>query len=79
MNDRKRLEHMRHAIDMMEGALMRWPELVDLPEKWGEPRHRGDIRVLVAGNTAHVYDVCDALAELTRIINSPDYEIGSNP
>jgi hypothetical protein len=40
-----RILEMRNAIDAMEMAMMGWPELIDLPETWGEPRHREDLRV----------------------------------
>lgn len=74
--DNRALE-MRNAIDMMEGALMRWPELMDLPEKWatgGGERHRRELGLRdIEGNCGQLYDVYDALAELTRIINSPEF------
>ena len=41
---------MRNAIDMMELAMMGWPELVELPEKWGEPRHCPDVKVSSSRN-----------------------------
>ena len=52
---------MRNAIDRMELAMM-GTELVDLPEKWGEPRHRSDLRVTLSMTAGQVYDICDALA-----------------
>lgn len=64
---------MRSAIDAMELALMGWPDLIDLPERWGEPRHRPDLKVSIPGTAETVYRICDALAELTRIINSNEY------
>lgn len=75
MTDKERLRDMRDAIDMMELAMMGWPELIDLPEKWGEPRHHDELGVKVPGNCGQVYRICDALAELTRIINSDEYVI----
>ena len=75
MTDEDRLHDMRNAIDAMELAMMGWPELIELPEKWGEPRHRSDLGVRVPATTAQIYRVCDALAELNRIINSPDYHL----
>ena len=66
---------MRSAIDAMELALMGFGDLVDLPEKWGEPKHRDDLSVKLLTTTGQVYRVCDALAELTRIINSEEYRL----
>lgn len=66
---------MRNAINAMELAMMGWIELVDLPETWGEPRHRSELRVCIPGTAGQVYQVCDALAELTRIINSDEYRL----
>lgn len=73
MTPQEKARDMRSAIDAMELAMMGWPELVDLPERWGEPRHRPDLKVSVPGTTEQVYRICDALSELTRIINSPEY------
>jgi hypothetical protein len=77
--DRKSLAQkardMRNSIDAMEIALMGWPELINLPKTWGEPRHRPGLGVKVPGTTAQVYRICDALAELTRIINSDEYRL----
>lgn len=70
----RKARDMRSAIDAMELAMMGWPELVDLPEKWGEPRHRSDVKVSIPGTVEQVYRICDALSELTRIINSPEYQ-----
>jgi hypothetical protein len=65
---------MRHAIDMIEGALQRWPELMDLPNLWGEPRHNRELGLRdIKGNCGQLYDVFDALALCTAIINDPDY------
>lgn len=75
MDDAERLRDMRSAIDAMELAMMGWPELIELPEKWGEPRHRPDLGVRVPATAEQIYRVCDALAELNRIINSPDYNL----
>lgn len=73
MTPEQKLRDMRHAIDMIEGALMGFGDLVDLPQKWGEPRHRDGLGVTLPVTAGQVYRVCDALAECTRIINSPDY------
>lgn len=75
MTLKEKARDMRNAIDAMDLALHGWPELIDLPEKWGEPRHRPDLGVKVPGTTAQVYQICDALAEINRIINSDEYLI----
>ena len=77
-NYKKMARKMRSAIDAMELAMMGWPELVDLPEKWGThggPPHDDKLGVMISGNCGQVYRVCDALAELTRIINSDEYNV----
>lgn len=66
---------MRNAIDRMELTMMGTQEIIGLPEKWGEPRHRDDITVTVKLTVGQVYRICDATDELNRIINSGDYEI----
>ena len=82
----RQAREMRLAIDMIEIALMGFGDLVDLPRKWGEPRHPADLRISLPVNAGQVYRVCDALSECTRIINSDDYHfalskelIGSAP
>lgn len=74
-NYKKMAKNMRSAIDQMEMAMMGWPELIDLPARWGEPRHRLELGIKVRGTAAQVYAVTDALKELTRIINSDAYVI----
>jgi hypothetical protein len=64
---------MRHAIDMLEGALMGFGDLVDLPRKWGEPKHRDELGVSIPATAGAVYRVCEALEDCTRIINSDEY------
>lgn len=64
---------MRTAIDMIEGALQRWPSLIDLPAMWGNPRHRRELGLRdITGNCGQLYDVYDALADCTRLINDPE-------
>jgi hypothetical protein len=75
MTDKEKARDMRSAIDVMELAMMGWPELTECPEKWGEPRHRDDLGVKIPGTCGQVYRICDALAELTRIINSDEYAV----
>lgn len=69
----RKAREMRHAIDMIEGAMMRFGELTELPRTWGEPRHRRELGVTLKTNCGQVYDLCDALSECTRIINSDEY------
>lgn len=64
---------MRQAIDHIEGALMRFGDLVDFPDRWGEPRLPDTVTVTITVSVKQVYDVCDALVECTRIINSDEY------
>jgi hypothetical protein len=72
----RKARDMRHAIDMIEGALMRWPELMELPQKWGGPRHRRELGLRdIVGNCGQLYDVYDAMMECNRIINSDEYVI----
>ena len=72
---KQKAKDMRNAIDAMELALMGFGDLVELPRKWGEPRHRDELGVKLPVNCGQVYRVCDALEELTRIINSPEYTL----
>lgn len=71
----QQVKDMRAAIDAMEIAMMGFGDIVDLPGKWGEPRHRDGVGVLLTVTAGQVYQVTSALAELTRIINSPEYEV----
>jgi hypothetical protein len=73
MTNEEKARDMRSAIDAMELAMMGCPELIELPEKWGEPRHRPELGARVPMTAGQVYRICDALAELTRIINSDEY------
>lgn len=70
---KRKAREMRHAIDMIEGALMGFGVLVDLPRKWGEPRHRDELGVSIPTTAGAVYRLCDALEDCTRIINSDEY------
>lgn len=65
---------MRAAIDKMELALMGMQNLVDLPDKWKEPRHPAELGVTIRTNCGEVYCVTDALTELNRIVHSPDFQ-----
>jgi len=72
---KQQAKDMRAAIDSIELALMGFGDLVELPHRWGEPRMGKHVRPLLDVNAEQVYQVCDALEECTRIINSPDYII----
>lgn len=74
MTLKEKAKVMRDAIDAMELALMGMPNLVDLPEKWKEPRHPSELGVTVRTTCGEVYRVTDALSELNRIVNSPDFQ-----
>lgn len=73
MTNATKIRKMRHAIDMVEGALQRWPELMRLPEMWGEPRHRRELGLRdIKGNCGQLYDLYDAMQLCNEIINSPE-------
>ena len=67
---RKALE-MRSAIDMIEGALMGYGELVDLPDTFEGTADSVRIRPIVT--VGEMRRVCTALAECTRIINAEEF------
>lgn len=70
----ERALEMRNAIDQIELALNGWPEVMDLPEMWGEPRHHRELGLRdIKGNCGQVYQIYDAFQELNRIINSDDF------
>ena len=67
-----RLREMRDAIDHIEGALMAL-DLVELVELF---ETTGDAVVLQPPITVgELRRICSALAECTRIISSPEYEL----
>ena len=53
MTNAEKARAMRAAIDAMETAMMGWPELIDLPEKWGEPRHHDGMAQEAAARRSH--------------------------
>ena len=64
---------MRHAIDMLEGAMMGLGDFVDLPDIFdGSP---DDLQIAPKMTVGQMRRVCTALAECTRIINSDEYVI----
>lgn len=64
---------MRQALDLLEGSLMRFGDLVDYPTKWGSEPLRRSVSITIRVNAGQIYDVCAALAEATRIVNSEEY------
>lgn len=74
MTLKEKAKVMRDAIDRMELALMGFSNLESLPRSWGEPRHHAELGVTLKTNCGEVYRVTDALAELNRIVHSPDFE-----
>jgi len=67
---RKALE-MRNAIDMIEGALMGYGTLVDLPAVWDGADDSVRIQPMVT--VGQMRRVCSALAECNRIINAEEF------
>ena len=73
MTLKEKAARMRLAIDLMEGALCRATSLIDLPEAWGEPRHRSDLGITPKMNAGEVYGIVDAFKELNAIVNDPEF------
>ena len=63
---------MRNAIDMIEGALMRLGDFVDLPDLF--ENSDADVNIAPKMTVGEMRRVCAALAECTRIINSDEYD-----
>jgi hypothetical protein len=66
-----RAMEMRHAIDILEGALMGCGRFVDLPKIFDGSED--DIEIAPKLRLGDIRRVCNALKECTRIINSDDY------
>lgn len=62
---------MRHAIDMMESAMMGLGDLIEIPEKFDGVRDDLELRPIIT--LGQLRQVCNALTELTRIINSEEF------
>lgn len=73
----QKAQDMRNAIDAIELALMGLGNLVDLPRQFENARP--DLRLSVPCTVRDVIQVCKALEECTRIINSPEYEVRNRP
>ncbi len=69
----QKAKDMRNAIDGIELALMGFGNLVDLPPLF--ENQRLDLRLSVACTVQDMLQVCKALEECTRIINSDDYHL----
>lgn len=67
----QRAREMRTAIDLIEGALMRFGELVDLPPLFEGTRP--EVVLTPKVTVGQMRGVCGALEECTRIINSDEY------
>jgi hypothetical protein len=73
MTPKQQAKDMRHAIDMLEVALMGMGNLVELPELFEDADDGTALAMPVT--VGQVRRVCTALAECTRIINSDDYVV----
>lgn len=58
----------RNALDALELAVIGLG-INELVEGWGTPRHRPEIGVSLKTDCATVYQIHDALAEATRLMN----------
>ncbi len=67
----RKAAEMRNAIDHIEGALMGFGNLVDLPDIF-DGTNEG-VKLAVKCTVGEMRRVCNALAECTRIVNSEDY------
>ena len=76
MTLKQKAKDMRHAIDMMEGAMMGWDELMDLPENCAlDESDSDDLELEVKVTWKHLRRVLSAVGECNRIINSDEYVI----
>jgi hypothetical protein len=66
-------KEMRNAIDMIEGALMGFGDLVDLPDLF--EGQRDDLQLHIRVTVGQMRRVCKALEECTRIINDETYVV----
>jgi hypothetical protein len=64
-------QDFRDALDALELAVIGLG-LNEIVEGWGEPRHRGEIGVTLKTDAATVYQIYDAMAEATRLMNLPE-------
>jgi hypothetical protein len=74
---KQKAKDMRHAIDMMEGAMMGWDELMDMPENCAlDENDADDLELEVKITWKHLRRVLSAVSECNRIINSDEYLVG---
>ena len=64
---------MRHAIDMIEGALMVCSDFVEMPRVFDGSHD--ELQIAPKMTVGQMRRVCAALEECTRIINSDEYVI----
>lgn len=72
MSTASKAAEMRHAIDMIEGAIMGCGNLLDLPNIYAGASD--DLIITPKLLLSEVRRVREALKECTRIINSPEYD-----
>ena len=74
MNLEQKAKQMRHAIDMMESAMMGWDALLDLSEYGAlDDDDDADMELKIKVTWGCLRHVLGALSELTRIITSDEY------
>lgn len=69
----EKAQRMLAAIEDMESALCGATSLIDLPDTWGEPRHRDSLGVNPKMTAGEIYRICDAFRELNAIVNDPAF------
>lgn len=73
------LPDMRHAVDMIEGALMGWDDLLDTPENCALDETDDDaIELEIKVTWGQLRRVLAALAQCTGIINSSALTTGQD-
>lgn len=73
----QKAREMRHAIDMIEGAMMGLGDFVELPRIF--ECCPSDLKIAPKMTVGEMRRVCTALEECTRIINSDEYVILAAP
>lgn len=74
MSIREIAREMRDAIDGIESAMMGLGDFIDLPDLFEDCRD--DMEIAPRMTVGEMRRVCKTLEKCTRIINSPEYEIG---
>jgi len=62
-------QEYRDALDALELAVI-GVGIPDLVEKWGHPRHRPEIGVVLSTNVEAIYRVYDAWIAANRLMNA---------